>query len=243
MYTLTQDDLALNFSIVRSKQRRKTISIEINRQKQVALKAPLYASHEQILKLLKQRWQWIFAKLAEIEAMPLVAEQTPWYQAAQIFYLGQAYPVHVESLPMTKIRGQCEFSGSVFMLSLSQGLLAAHFEKLRIETLTAWYFARAKALLVERTQYFAERMQVMPQKIIVKTQKRRWGSCDSANNIRYNWKVIMAAPELIDYLVVHELAHIRFKNHSKDFWGFVASVLPDYQNRRKKLREFGQLII
>ena len=242
MYRFSQGALALNFSILRSKKRRKTISIEINRQKQVALRAPFRASDAQILAVVQQRWQWIFTKLAAIEAMIPPTEPVPWYQAKQIFYLGQAYPVQEEYFPIPKTRAGCEFSGTVFMLSLSQLVDQAALEALRLKILSAWYTQEAKSYLLERTHYFSKCMQVLPQKIIIKTQKRRWGSCDAANNIRYNWKVMMAAPELIDYLVVHELAHIRYKNHGQDFWNFVGTILPDYQSRRQALRDFGRHI-
>jgi len=113
-----------------------------------------------------------------------------------------------------------------------------HQEKQAQKFVESWYRTAAKAILEKRTAFFAEQMQVMPKEILIKTQRRRWGSCDRFNNIRYNWKIIMAPIELVDYLVVHELAHIKEKNHSPAFWRVVESAMPDYKVRRAALKDF-----
>ncbi len=106
--------------------------------------------------------------------------------------------------------------------------------------LKAWYLKQAKAILIERTDYFATEMQLHPSKVIVKTQKARWGSCSSDNVIRFNWKIIQAPLDLIDYLIVHELAHIQEKNHGRRFWSLVARFIEAPLRCRKALQHFGQ---
>ena len=106
--------------------------------------------------------------------------------------------------------------------------------------LKTWYLKQAKAILIERTDYFATEMQLYPSKVIVKNQKSRWGSCSADQVIRFNWKVIQAPLDLIDYLIVHELAHIKVKNHSATFWNLVADFIEDPLSRRKALHYFGR---
>jgi septum formation protein len=94
----------------------------------------------------------------------------------------------------------------------------------------------ARVTLLARTQAWAARMGVSPARVSVGNAHKRWGSCNSKGDIRYTWRVMLGDDDDIDYLVVHELAHLKHLNHSKRYWGFVASVLPDYKERRKKLR-------
>lgn len=96
---------------------------------------------------------------------------------------------------------------------------------------------RAKRIFPERTAYFALRMGVYYGRITIREQKTRWGSCSSKGNLNFNWKLVLLAPELLDYVVVHELAHRREMNHSKDFWKIVEAELPDYRERRRRLKE------
>lgn len=96
---------------------------------------------------------------------------------------------------------------------------------------------RAKRIFPERTAYFAKRMGVDYGRITIREQKTRWGSCSSKGNLNFNWKLVLLDPELLDYVVVHELAHRREMNHSKDFWKIVEAELPDYRERRRRLKE------
>ena len=96
---------------------------------------------------------------------------------------------------------------------------------------------RAKRIFPERTAYFAKRMGVDYGRIPIREQKTRWGSCSSKGNLNFNWKLVLLAPELLDYVVVHELAHRREMNHSKNFWKIVEAELPDYRERRRRLKE------
>ena len=96
---------------------------------------------------------------------------------------------------------------------------------------------RAKRIFPERTAYFAKRMGVDYGRITIREQKTRWGSCSSKGNLNFNWKLVLLDPELLDYVVVHELAHRREMNHSKNFWKIVEAELPDYRERRRRLKE------
>lgn len=87
-----------------------------------------------------------------------------------------------------------------------------------------------------RVAYFAKRMGVTYGRITIREQKTRWGSCSSAGNLNFNWKLMLLEPELLDYVVVHELAHRREMNHSARFWAVVKQELPDYQERRGRLK-------
>ena len=95
--------------------------------------------------------------------------------------------------------------------------------------------ARAREILPGKTAYFAARMGVAPAKVNITGAKTRWGSCSGKGNLNFSWRLMLAGEDEIDYVVVHELAHLREMNHSPRFWAVVASILPDYRERRKSL--------
>lgn len=96
---------------------------------------------------------------------------------------------------------------------------------------------RAKQILPARIQYYAKIMGVTYGRITLREQKTRWGSCSSKGNLNFNWKLALMPDEILDYVVVHELAHRMEMNHSDKFWKIVENVLPDYRERRKWLKE------
>lgn len=97
-------------------------------------------------------------------------------------------------------------------------------------------------VLPERAAYFAERMGVTYGKISVREQKTLWGSCSRSGNLSFNWKLVRMTPEVLDYVVVHELAHRKEMNHSPRFWAVVEQELPDYRERRRELKKQGELL-
>lgn len=102
------------------------------------------------------------------------------------------------------------------------------------------YMELARDIFTQKTAYYASIMQVSYGRISIREQKTRWGSCSSAGNLNFNWRLIFAPEEVLDYIVVHELAHRQEMNHSPAFYRIVYSVLPDYREQQKWLREHGQ---
>jgi len=96
---------------------------------------------------------------------------------------------------------------------------------------------QAKSLFVQRCQHFSALMGVQPKRLSLSAARTRWGSASSDGSVRLNWRLIHFAPELIDYVVVHELAHLREMNHSPRFWAEVARVMPDHEARRAQLKK------
>lgn len=103
--------------------------------------------------------------------------------------------------------------------------------------LEAAYRKRARTQLEARAAYYAGLMGVTYNRIAIRAARTRWGSCSAQGNLNFHWKLTLMPPEVLDYVVVHELAHRKEMNHSRDFWKIVEQVLPDYQKRRKRLKE------
>ena len=104
------------------------------------------------------------------------------------------------------------------------------------------YRKEARRRITERAAYFAEKMGVDDGRIAIKAAKTRWGSCSAQGNLNFHWKLILMPPAILDYVVVHELAHRIEMNHSPRFWTQVERILPDYRERRRWLKENGGLI-
>lgn len=113
-------------------------------------------------------------------------------------------------------------------------------EKIRIsETKRQVYIDKARKIFLERVNYYALIMGISVGRIVIREQKTRWGSCSSKGNLNFNWKLILMPQEILDYVVVHELAHRFEMNHSPKFWNIVEGIMPDYKVRRKWLKENG----
>lgn len=104
------------------------------------------------------------------------------------------------------------------------------------------YRRQAAAVFAERTAYYAALMRVGYQKITIKEQKTRWGSCSRKGNLNFNWRLMLAPDAVLDYVVVHELAHRLEMNHSSRFWQIVAEIMPDYRQYRGWLRRYGSCL-
>lgn len=105
------------------------------------------------------------------------------------------------------------------------------------------YRKLAGQVLARKVEYYARQMQVTFGRITVRDQKTRWGSCSAKGNLNFNWRLVLAPEEVLDYVVVHELAHRKEMNHSQRFWSQVENVMPDYRSRRMWLKENGDFLM
>ncbi len=118
--------------------------------------------------------------------------------------------------------------------------LAGVERRTAIETaFRAWYRARAAVRLRARVSRFAPLLGVAPSAVLVRDERQRWGSCSPDGVLRFNWRIVMAPPALFDYVVIHELAHLRVRSHRAGYWAIVAQAAPDHRLRHERLRALG----
>ncbi len=219
----------LNFQLIRSTNRRKTISLHVREGGEVVIRAPYRVSKREIEEFIREKEAWILNKLAE-EKERAKKLQKAFIPGEKFLYLGEWYPLQIE-----------ESDGDALPLKLSFGkfiLNGDHAQDAR-NLFVEWYKREAKEKIEGRVHYYSERFQLFPKGTRITGARSRWGSCSRDNRLSFSWRIIMAPLTIIDYVLAHELVHIREKNHSKKFWTALEAILPDYKQRRVWLRKNG----
>ena len=213
----------MEFDVIRS--RRKTIAVEITREGGILVRAPLKLARREVLAFVHKNRAWIDRRL--VQARVRQEERTP-----RRFLEGENFPFLGEQHRLRYVAG-----GEYLRQQNGEFLLGADLSPRAGDLFRTWYRARAREILEDRVEHFALRMGLTCRSVRITDAKERWGSCNAAGSLNFAWRLVMAPPPVIDYVIVHELAHLVEMNHSRRFWERLGRVLPDYAKRRKWLRE------
>lgn len=235
LLSFTYDGINIEFEVTYSK--RKTITILVAASGKVSVRAPHNLTQEMVVNRVKGKAKWIIKKLNEVKDIhPLPAEKE--FISGELFmYLGSNYPLLLdidEELTKPVVR----LLGGRFIVQTP-----AWDKKIISDAMECWYRNKAREQISERIEYYQPWINAKPNRVTIKNQKKRWGSCSSRGNLNFNWRIIMAPAEVIDYVVVHEMCHLIHLNHSRNFWELVASILPDYKDRKGWLRKNGASLL
>ena len=221
---------------------RRTIGFSVSAEGLV-VRAPKWVTLAQIESALQEKASWITRKLVETRARHVQAQSNrmEWRHGAFLPLLG--VPVVLALDPERRLRAGAElrsWTPSEAGAQRSQELviplpLVATPEQVQA-AVQLWLMRHARAVFVERLNHFAPQLQVQWRKLALSNAATRWGSAKSDGSIRLNWRLIHFDLSVIDYVVVHELSHLRVMDHSPRFWATVASVMPDYDQRRRRLK-------
>jgi predicted metal-dependent hydrolase len=213
--------------IIRS--RRRTIALEITSEATLVVRAPHRISESCIEEMIQQKSAWILRKFDEMKQRP--ASPCHEYEEGEMFlFLGRSYPLQIVKNAKTTI----ERSDRLYV---SAALLPDIRNQLK-----RWYREEAHKEIQARCMWFSMKTGYVPATISITDARQRWGSCTHRGGLNFSWRLIQAPPEIVDYVVVHELVHISQPDHSRKFWNKVAEILPDYKRRRKWLRENERLL-
>jgi predicted metal-dependent hydrolase len=205
---------------------RKTIAIHITKEGEVQVRAPFKAKQKDIDDFVTLKRDWIERHLRRIKEAQGSRLNFELNYGNQLRLMGKKILLVARKGDKVGFDGQCFY-------------LPPNFPPCEIKKVViSLYKQIAKQVLTDRTFAYAGELGVMPTAVKVNSAKTRWGSCSSKSSINYSWRLIMATNEIIDYVIVHELAHINELNHSPQFWAIVEYILPDYKKRQKKLKEF-----
>ena len=218
------------------KSARRTMAVSVTREGEIVVRIPDRLSWKAGHEFAQRNQEWIFAHASRIREELEKREQFHWTEGALLLFHGSPRKLHFERAYETERFRVCD-TGDKFLVS---GPFTGQEgdEPLVKAAMENWYRKQARRFLEERTAWWADRMGVSYLRIAIRDQATRWGSCSACGNINYNWKLVLLPVELADYVVVHELAHRTEMNHSKDFWKVVERELPDYRQRRRRLKGY-----
>ena len=213
--------------------KRRTIGMAVGPDG-LEVSAPRWVSVGEVELALREKADWIARKLVEMDErqQQLGAARIDWRDGVVIPYLGNDLQVVLDSTQALK-KGAAHLDGEVLRLGLPMHADAAQIR----DAAQAWLMRQAKVLFTQRLDHFAPQLQVQWRKLSLSSAATRWGSAGADGGIRLNWRLIHHKLDIIDYVVAHELSHLRVMNHSPQFWETVESVVPDYAKRRRVLRE------
>lgn len=214
--------------------RRRTASIVIHPERGVVVHTPRRYTRAWVEDFLREKSRWVLRHIARLERERTRKAAQSWRQGAEVPYLGRRYTLR---FVLDGGQGGVRLEDDAIAVGLSlEGSALPFDEEIKVR-MAAWYREQAAQLLTARVGHFKGMLGVDPQKIRVKQQKRRWGSCSAKGALNFNWQLILAPLDILDYVVVHELCHLLVLNHSARFWQHVEGILPDYRERRRWLRK------
>jgi predicted metal-dependent hydrolase len=248
-YTINYKGQDIVLQIVRSK--RKSISIEFRLIEGIKVKIPVNLKDKVLLEFMHTHEEAIIKKYEEVlkqkDDLQMESLDKIYKNGRKIPYLAEEVTIIITSeLEMTPTKKYIDLTKTAYVYFIEE----VTGKYLRIETMVDdpffirtcvvnRYKDKAKELFKDKVEKYALEMKVNYKNITVKEQKTKWGSCSSKGNLNFNWKLIMMPEPVIDYVVVHELSHLKFMNHSKDFWREVEKILPEYKLQKNWLSQNG----
>jgi len=203
--------------------RRKSVRLTVERDASVTAVVPPQVSRAELTKLVEAKRSWLYGKLAEKRELGGAAPEREFVSGEGFLYLGRSYRLRVvDSGEVRLIRGRLE---------LARGGGA--------KELVDWYRRVGARWLTRRIRPWTERMGVEPAGLRVRPLGYRWGSCSPEGQVNIHWATMQLPPSLIDYVLVHELAHLHRADHGAEFWRIVERALPGHEDHRERLRRTG----
>lgn len=223
--------MQLEYSIRRS-TRRKKISITVERDRSVVVHAPINTPQERIEELVEAKRQWIYEKVNH----PQKYQDLPHPPGKELvdgesaLYLGKQYRIQL----VDDTNGKVHLEQRFFVPRIKQ--------EARLEALREWYVEQAREKIIPRVRHYAQQLGADVADIKILNIRYRWGSCTTKDNVTFNWRLIKAPMFVIDYVIVHELAHLLEGDHTPRFWNIVRSQLTTVEKAKVWLQENGQLL-
>ena len=212
---------------------RRTTDIVIERDGLITVRPPLHMTPEQVDETVLSRRMWIYRNLAHWRDLNATRVLREWVNGESFLYLGSSYRLQLvaeqdESLKLKDGR-----------FCLLRSVVDSGGTDAALDAFRQFYRDKGAPRLAGRVAFFARKAGVNPGKVQVKDLGYRWASCLANGDLHFHWRCLMAPLTVIDYIVVHELCHLRHRDHSVAFWNEVDKVLPDWRNRREWLRVRG----
>lgn len=220
--------MQLDYKVIYSNRRRLQISVE--RDKSVVVRAPEGTSTEKIESAIEKKKLWIYEKTRHPQKYQEAKKKREYISGTSILYLGKEYKLDFVDEDFDGVK----FDGR-FYISTNAALFAEQF-------LQEWFVEEARKIITPKVESYAQTLGVNYNQILISNLKYRWGSCTPKDNLNYNWRLVKAPVSVIDYVIVHELAHLLEPNHTKRFWTIISVQLPHFLKSKDWLKYNGRLL-
>ncbi|MEK7856421.1 MAG: SprT family zinc-dependent metalloprotease [Acidobacteriota bacterium] len=240
MAELTFGKSTLEYEIVRS-DRRSTVGIEVAPDSHLIVRAPFDVDESRISEIVCGKASWILARLAKVGLLRQSHTEKEFVSGESFPYLGRLYRLKVVNNgihPRTKI----ELKDGRLRVAVNADFEPQERRDAIREALLDWYREHARGVLEAKVNSLAKKIGVAPSGTVLRNQGKRWGSCTRNGVLNLNWRIVMAPNSIVEYVVAHELCHLKIHDHSKYFWQLLAAIVPDYEKRREWLRFNGQTL-
>jgi len=225
----------IRYSLFRS-PRRKSLTICVKADKEVHVFAPLFLSKRKILDFVQKKAFWIVKSAQKLESRFANRLLHHYCDGERFLFLGKEHLLCY--VPSKLKRLKVERRDPRIEVSVPIAMPCDQIEKMVQKALFAWYRHEAQRVVKERALFWRQKLNIDVNKMVVRSQKRIWGSSyHRTKRVNINWKIIMAPLEVIDYVIVHELCHFSVPNHSRSFWEKVKDILPGYEDAENWLKE------
>ncbi len=224
------------YEIIKSQRRRRSSAIKVTPDGKVKVYIPGYLAIEAGVRMVNEKRAWIEKMLLKIKSNP--QRKLNYINDEPHLFFGKTYLLQI--IP-SAYRNRAAVRVSDQHIRVSAPMAATSPSAIR-NYLTAWYLSQGKDIITKRVSYFASKLGVEFHRITLKRVSSIWGSCSHKGNLNFNRKLVMAPPEIVDYVVLHEVCHLVYHNHSNKFWHLVSSLDPQYTAHQKWLKNNHHLL-
>ncbi|NLM21259.1 MAG: M48 family metallopeptidase [Peptococcaceae bacterium] len=234
MEQLKIGDFSIEYELYRSKRAKKVCVTIKNKKVRVAVPQALPLEYGR--DFAEKNKEWILEHYVK-QGLRTQSPTKKYLPGEKFFYRGRNYPLkYVET---SNSKPYAQFIGSRILVYVPPGLEPEKRSALGKRLIEQWYKNQAEKILSEQVHYYSKKLGITFNKLRIKDQKTRWGSCSTKGNINLNWRIIMAPNQVIAYIIIHELTHLIYMNHSPEFWKKVEEHMPDYRKWKKWLDDNG----
>ena len=224
-------DEKIEYHLVR--QKRKTIGIYVDIFGNIEIRVPREATEEEIRQHIEEKWDWIRLTAADMKARMSGMQKKDYASGEVCQYLGSGYITEIIQDTGLK-QDKVEIAGTRLLVYVRQ----LEDDSIK-QALKRFYYQKCKLLVEGRIRYYQTQFKIKPSAVRIYDSKIAWGICDANRRLSFNWKLVMAPMEVIDYIVVHEMCHMVHLNHDRSFWRLLGRLLPDYEQRQNWLLQSG----
>ena len=225
----------INYTLKRSRKRRKTLSLQISRAAEIVVSAPYFTPVREINRFVQEKQNWIDKIIQKQTRARLLNEKRKYISGELFQYLGEDFPLEVFFEPSER--------AGLFFWNKRFYLNAPEDREIKKHFFFLWYKKKAFEYISGRVDFYCHKLKLTARGIRITSARKRWGSCSADNNLTFSFRLIMAPPEVIDYVILHEIMHIKEKSHAARFWKLIEEIMPGYKTHRRWLKEYDETFL